>query len=282
MAFEIVPTEFAAGAEIRGVNLAEPLCDNLLATLDRALGEYGVIFFRNQDLSPEQQMAVTLRFGELDPNVFGETHGLDGHPGIVVISNVEEHGREIGVKGAGNNWHSDMCYDAIPPRGTILYAHEVPEKSGLPLGDTCFAATNKAYDALPDAMKASLAGRRAVFDFAARKRLNPITPEQIDRFPAVTPPVVRTHPVTGEKCLYIMRDDTTGIEGMEQEEADLLIAALADHITRPEFIYRHQWQAGDLLIWDNCTVQHRAIQDYALPHRRLMHRTTFADIGPPT
>ena len=281
MAFEIVPTEFAAGAEIRGVNLAEPLVDNLLATLDRALGEYGVIFFRNQDLSPEQQMAVTLRFGELDPNVFGETHGLDGHPGIVVISNVEEHGRLIGVKGAGNNWHSDMCYDAIPPRGTILYAHEVPEKNGLPLGDTCFAATNKAYDALPDAMKASLAGRRAVFDFAARKRLNPITPEQIDRFPAVTHPVVRTHPVTGEKCLYIMRDDTTSIEGMEQKEADLLIAALADHITRPEFIYRHQWQAGDLLIWDNCTVQHRAIQDYALPHRRLMHRTTFADIRPP-
>tara|TARA_B100000676_G_scaffold204800_1_gene201038 strand:+ start:309 stop:1157 length:849 start_codon:yes stop_codon:yes gene_type:complete len=282
MAFKIVPTKFAAGAEIRGVNLAEPLGDNLLATLDRALGEYGVIFFRNQDLSPEQQMAVTLRFGELDPNVFGETHGLDGHPGIVVISNVEEDGREIGVKGAGNNWHSDMCYDATPPRGTILYALEVPEKNGLPLGDTCFAATNTAYNALPDAMKASLAGRRAIFDFAARKRLNPITPEQIDRFPAVTHPVVRTHPVTGEKCLYIMRDDTTGIEGMEQEEADLMIKALADHITRPEFIYRHQWQAGDLLIWDNCTVQHRAIQDYALPHRRLMHRTTFADIGTPT
>ena len=281
MAFEIVPTEFAAGAEIRGVNLAEPLVDNLLATLDRALGEYGVIFFRNQDLSPEQQMAVTLRFGELDPNVFGETHGLDGYPGIVVISNIEEDGRDIGVKGAGNNWHSDMCYDAIPPRGTILYAHEVPEKNGLPLGDTCFAATNKAYEALPDAMKASIAGRRAVFDFAARKRLNPITPEQIDRFPAVTHPVVRTHPITGEKCLYIMRDDTTGIEGIKQEEADLMIAALAEHITRPEFIYRHQWQAGDLLIWDNCTVQHRAIQDYALPHRRLMHRTTFADIRPP-
>ena len=282
MAFVIVPTEFAAGAEIRGVNLAEPLGDNWLATLDRALGECGVIFFRNQDLSPEQQMAVTLRFGQLDPNVFGETHGLDGHPGIVVISNVEEDGREIGVKGAGNNWHSDMCYDAIPPRGTILYAHEVPEKNGLPLGDTCFAATNRAYDALPDAMKAWLAGRRGVFDFAARKRLNPITPEQIDRFPAVTHPVVRTHPITGEKCLYIMRDDTTGIEGIKQEEADLMIAALAEHITRPEFIYRHQWQAGDLLIWDNCTVQHRAIQDYALPHRRLMHRATFADIGPPT
>ena len=108
-------------------------------------------------------MAVTLRFGELDPNVFGETHGLDGYPGIVVISNSEEDGRDIGVKGAGNNWHCDMCYDAIPPRGTILYAHEVPEKNGLPLGDTCFAATNKAYDA-SDAMKdrSRAAGRSSI------------------------------------------------------------------------------------------------------------------------
>ena len=281
MTLEITATDAAAGAEVKGVDLREPIGDNLFATLDRALGEYGNIYFRDQELTPDQQMAVTLRFGELDPNVFGETHGLDGYPGIVVISNVEEDGHQIGVKGAGNNWHSDMCYDATPPRGTILYAHEVPEKNGLPLGDTCFAATNKAYDALPTEMKEALKGKRAVFDFAARKRLNPITQEQIDRFPAVSHPVIRTHPVTGEKCLYIMRDDTTGIEGVEQDEADLMIAALADHITRPEFIYRHQWQAGDLLIWDNCTVQHRAIQDYALPHRRLMHRTTFAANGAP-
>ena len=128
-------------------------------------------------------MAVTLRFGELDPNVFGETHGLDGYPGIVVISNVEEDGHHIGVKGAGNNWHSDMCYDATPPRGTILYAHEVPEKNGLPLGDTCFAATNKAYDALPTEMKEALKGKRG-FRFCGA-RFNPITQEQIDRFPAV-------------------------------------------------------------------------------------------------
>ena len=281
MTLEIVPTGAAAGAEIKGVDLRMLIGDDLLRTLDRALGEYGVIYFRDQDLTPEHQMALTLRLGKLDDNVFGETHGLDGHPGIVVISNVEKNGRDIGVKGAGNNWHSDMCYDATPPRGTILYAHEVPENNGLTLGDTCFAATNKAYTALPEKMKRFLHGKRAIFDFSARNRLNPITQEQINRFPAVTHPVVRTHPVTDEKCLYNMRDDATGIDGMEQDQADLMIAALADHITRPEFIYRHRWQAGDLLIWDNCTVQHRAIQDYALPHRRLMHRTTFAANGAP-
>ena len=130
-------------------------------------------------------------------------------------------------------------------------------------------------------MKKFVHGKRASFDFSARNLFTPITQDPLNRFRAVTHPVVRTHPITDEKCLYIMRDDATGIDGMEQDEADLMIAALADHITRPEFIYRHRWQAGDLLIWDNCTVQHRAIQDYALPHRRLMHRTTFAANGAP-
>ncbi len=281
MSVEVVPTRAAAGAEIRGVDLRQPLGDNLRASLDRTLGEYGVIFFRDQDLTAAQLLALTRHFGELDINTFGHEHGLDGNPGIVVISNIEEGGRDIGVKGAGDKWHSDMCYAAKPPRGTILYAREVPMQDGLTLGDTCFAATHAAYKALPKTMKRRLEGLRAIFDFAGRKRLNPITQEQIDAYPPVTHPLVRTHPITGEKCLYVMRDDCTGIEGLEQDAADQLIAALADHITRPEFVYRHQWRPGDVLIWDNCTVQHKAIQDYALPHRRLMHRTTFAAEAPP-
>ena len=276
MTLDIIPTGAAAGAEIRGVDLTNTLDDNAYQTLNQALGEHGVIFFRGQSLSPEQHMALTLRFGALEPNTFGETHGLEGHPGIVLISNVEQGGREVGVKGAGDKWHSDMCYTAKPPRGTILYAHEVPAQDGLALGDTCFAATHVAYDTLPKAMKARLDGVRANFDFAGRKRLSPITQAQINAFPPVTHPIVRTHPLTGRKCLYVMRDDCTGIVEMDEAEADQLIAALADHIVRPAFVYRHQWQPGDLLIWDNCTVQHIAIQDYALPNRRLMHRTTFA------
>ena len=276
MTFKIVPTGFAAGAEICGVNLAKPIGSNLLATIDRALAKHGVIFFRDQDLTPDQQISVTQRLGNLDPNTFGETHGLDGYPGIVIISNVLEDGFEIGVKAAGENWHSDMCYTPKPPRGTILYAQEVPEQDGLILGDTCFAACNTAYKSLPESMKQRLDGVRATFDFAGRKRHTPITKEQVERFPPVSHPVVRTHPVTGEKCLYVMRDDCTGIEGVEGGEAGRMIAARADHIIRPEFVYRHQWRQADLLIWDNCTVQHKAIQDYALPSRRLMHRTTFA------
>ncbi|MEE8300831.1 MAG: TauD/TfdA family dioxygenase [Candidatus Tectomicrobia bacterium] len=275
MRIEIMPTEAAVGAEIRGVDLSEPLGAEDFATVENAFNEHGVVFFRNQTLTPDQQLAFTHRFGDLVFNTFGETNGLPGYAGIVVISNVVQDGREIGVRRAGHAWHSDMCYTAKPPRGTMLYAHEVPMQNGLVLGDTCFANTSAAYTALPADMQQRLDGMQAVFNFAARKRSSPVTPAQIEAFPEVVHPVVRTHPMTGRKCLYMMRDDCTGLVDVVDTEAQLLIAALADHVIRPEFIYRHQWQPGDLLLWDNCTVQHIAIQDYDLPLRRLMHRTTF-------
>lgn len=275
MSMEIHPTGKAVGAEIRGMDLSRPVSDADFERVDAAFNEYGVIFFRDQILTPDQQLDLTWRFGDLAHNTFGETHGLPDYPGIVVISNVIENGREIGILRAGEDWHSDMCYTAHPPRGTMLYAHEVPMHHGLALGDTCFASAAAAYEALPPDMQQRLEGIDAVFDFAGRKRARPITPAQRQAFPEVVHPVVRPHPMTGRKCLYIMRHDCTGLVDVEDEEAQLLIAALADHIVRPEFVYRHQWRPGDLLLWDNCTVQHRAIQDYELPLRRVMHRTTF-------
>ena len=133
---------------------------------------------------------------------------------------------------------------------------------------------------MPEPIKERIDGLRGVFDFTLRKRAFSPTQAEIDRFPPVTHPIVRTHPCTGRKCLYIMRDDCIGIEGVDAEEAEALIAALADHIVKPAFIYRHQWRPRDLLMWDNCTVQHRAIQDYDMPQRRLMHRTTMDGTEP--
>ena len=215
-----------------------------------------------------------------DFNIFGERWNVPSNPEIVVVSNVTEDGEPIGVRRAGENWHSDMCYTARPPRGTMLYAHETPSLHGLPLGDTEFASAAAAWEALPETMKNFLAGRRAVFDFVGRKRSLTPTQAEIDRNPPVTHPIVRTHSKTGRKCLYVMRDDCTGIDGLGQDDSELLISALADHIIKPAFIYRHQWRPGDLLMWDNCTVQHRAIQDYDLPLRRLMHRTTMGGSTP--
>src|SRR5271154_5487621 len=280
MSIEVIPTGAALGAEIRGVDLSQPFGDNVFAIIERAYDEHGVIFFREQRLTPPQQVAFTRRFGEIEFNIFGERWSVPGSPEIVVVSNATEGGHPIGVRRAGENWHSDMCYSARPPRGTMLYALEIPDLFGLPLGDTEFASAAAAWDGLPETLRRQIEGKRAEFDFKGRKRAFPPTQAEIDRYPPVTHPIARTHPHTGRKCLYVIRDDCTGIEGMTPENAEALIAALADHIVKPAFVYRHQWRPGDLLMWDNCMVQHRAIQDYDLPHRRLMHRTTMGGASP--
>jgi taurine dioxygenase len=280
MSIEVVPTGAVLGAEIRGVDLAESIDDATFTAIDRAYDEHGVIFFRGQRITPPQQVAFTRRFGAIEFNIFGERWSVPGSPEIVVVSNITEDGRPIGVRRAGENWHSDMCYAARPPRGTMLYALEVPVLFGLTLGDTEFASAAAAWDALPDAIRHRLEGRQAIFDFCGRKRAFPPTQAEKDRYPPVRHPIARTHPRTGRKCLYVMRDDCTGIEGIAPDEAEALIAALADHIVKPAFVYRHQWRQGDVLMWDNCTVQHRAIQDYDMPQRRLMHRTTMDGAAP--
>jgi taurine dioxygenase len=280
MSIEIIPTAAALGAEIRGVDLAQPIDDATFARIERAYNDHGVIFFRDQRITPPQQVAFTRRFGEIEFNIFGERWSVEGSPEIVVVSNITQDNRPIGVRRAGENWHSDMCYAPRPPRGTMLHALEIPELYGLALGDTEFASAAAAWDALPLPIRNRIEGRRAIFDFSARKRAFPPTQTEIDRYPAVRHPIVRTHPYTERKCLYVMRDDCVGIEGLETEEAEALIAALADHIIKPAFIYRHQWRRGDVLMWDNCTVQHRAIQDYDMPQRRLMLRTTMGGAVP--
>ena len=136
MSIEIIPTGAALGAEIRGIDLAQSPDDTTFAAIDRAYNEHGVIFFRDQRLTPPQQVAFTRRFGEIEFNIFGERWSVPGSPYIVVVSNATENGQPIGVRRAGENWHSDMCYSARPPRGTMLYALEIPDLFGLPLGDT--------------------------------------------------------------------------------------------------------------------------------------------------
>src|SRR5580700_6128952 len=197
MSIEVIPTGAALGAEICGVDLAQPLGDNVFAVIERAYDEHGVIFFRGQRLTPQQQVAFTRRFGEIEFNIFGERWSVPGSPEIVVVSNVTEDGKPVGVRRAGENWHSDMCYTARPPRGTMLYAHEIPELFGLPLSDTEFASTAAAWDALPGQLQQRLHGRRATFDFRGRKRALTPTQSEIDRNPPVKHPIVRTHPHTG-------------------------------------------------------------------------------------
>lgn len=274
---EIVPTGAPVGAEIRGVDVAGGIDDATFAEIDAALNEHAVIFLRDQRITPQQQVDFSRRFGEIEINAFSK-YALEENPAVLVVSNIRENGNDIGYADAGSHWHSDMSYTAKPPRLTMLYAVEVPHRDGMPLGDTWFASAVAAYDDLPDAMKRTLDGKRAIHRFAAKERgvKKPVqlTPEQIARHPDVSHPVVRRHPATGTKALFLRKGECIGIEGMPDAEALPLIEALSDRITSERYIYRHRWKVGDLLIWDYALVQHWAPRDYEWPDRRMMLRTT--------
>ena len=274
MSFEVRRTGAAVGAEIVGVDLAKRLDGTGFATIQAALDEHGVIILRGQTITPEQQIAFSRHFGELEVNFHAKRFGIAGSPEIYAVSNIVEQGRPIGTRRAGETWHTDMSYARRPAKVTMLYAVEVPVLHGLALGDTAFANTAAAWDALPKPMRDEIRDLKGVFDFRGRKRSSPVTEEDIARYPPVEHPIIRAHPRTGRKSLYVAREDCTGIVGKDAPEGLALIEALADHIVRPDFVYRHRWRVGDVVVWDNCTVQHRAVQDYDLPQRRLMWRTT--------
>jgi taurine dioxygenase len=286
------------GAEISGVDLSQPLSDELFADVAKVFFDHEVVVFRGQKLTPEQQVAFTRRFGELEHHVRRESC-LPGFPQILIVSNVlDEHGRAIGAQDAGRFWHSDLSYKREPSLLSALYALEVPVKDGRVLGDTGFASATAAYDALPEATKQCLQGLRNVHSYryyraknaraqaqeaaAGVRVVQEHTPSeaQLATVPDVDVPVVRTHPVTGRKALFVNEAHTSRIVGLPPAKADRLLRELCEHVVRPEFRYTHRWQAGDLLMWDNCAVQHKATFDYALPLRRLMHRTTVRGAAP--
>lgn len=275
------------GAEILGVDLSRDLDEAVFRRIVDLFHEHEVVFFRNQRLTPERHIEFSRRFGELEHHVRQDCC-RPGYPEIFVVSNVLENGRPIGSMDAGLFWHSDLCYLKEPSRGSLFYAREVPhDAEGGPLGDTMFASGTAAYDALPEADKRRLAGLKAVNSYVKGyyrdRKSGPrkaLTEEQKRRTPDVEHPVVRTHPFTGKSCLFVNEGYTTRIAGMSEPEGDALLGRLFEHATRPEFVYRHQWRVGDFLMWDNCSTQHRAMMDYALPQRRLMERTTLCGTAP--
>ncbi|MBM3358047.1 MAG: TauD/TfdA family dioxygenase [Betaproteobacteria bacterium] len=286
------------GAEISGVDLSRPLDDNTFSRIAKAFFDNEVVFFRNQKIAPEQHIAFTKRFGELEQHVRKE-HRLGGYPEILIVSNIlNDQGKTIGVEDAGRFWHSDLSYKQTPSLLSALYALEVPVKDGRVLGNTSFASTTAAYEALPDDMKRRLQGLKNVHSYRYYRGKNvqaqkaeqargarvvqehALTPEQLSSVPDSEVPIVRTHPVTGRKGLFINEAHTSHIVGLPKVESDALLSEICAHIIQPEFRYEHHWRAGDLLMWDNCAVQHKANFDYDLPLRRLMYRTTVRGSAP--
>jgi taurine dioxygenase len=284
MAIPVRKSEAACGAEIV-FDLSQPIDEAAFRELEGLFHDNIMVFFRDQRLSEDQHIAFSRRFGELEIHIV-KKYLLPGYPEILLISNVRNAtGEHIGLADAGFTWHTDTSYRRRPSRCSQLYAKEVPERDGTPLGDTVFANTVAAYDALPEAMKRRLAGLQAIHRYAMRRRIEnsprpKLTAAQLAETPDILHPIVRTHPSTGRKALYVTAGECIGIEGMPEDEALDLIAELDAHCVRPEFCYRHRWRVGDLVMWDNASAMHLAICDYALPQRRLMHRTTVIGSEP--
>ena len=285
---DIRPLDAALGAEVRGVDLSRDLDDAAFAAIERAWNEHSVLLFRDQSIDEARHIAFSRRFGDLEVHVLDQYLHPE-HPEILIVSNVMDGDRHVGIYDAGRYWHTDLSYMAIPSRGSLLHAIEIPHDStGEPLGDTLFASTSAAYEALDADTQRRISGLKAEFSLANRHAKLVADGDQgaalsdthQDRAPPVVHRVVRTHPITGRRSIYVNEGQTAGILGLPEDEARDLLHELCTHCTRSEFVYRHRWRAGDLLMWDNIPTQHLAICDYALPQRRYLHRTTLRGTPP--
>jgi taurine dioxygenase len=267
---EIVPRSSAIGAEIRGVDLSQPLTGDDFGRIRRAWEENCIILFRGQQLGDEDQIRFASGFGPLAATANPE-RAAKSNPAIMLISNIRENGELIGALPDGEmQFHSDQSYVERPATGSMLYAIEVPSSGG----NTLFANTVAAFDTLPERLKTLLEGRLALhsYDFGHSSYSRPTTFSSRGR--SYAHPIFRTHPPTGRKALYVNRLLTQSIVDMPQDESDAILNELFEHQEQRAFIYEHVWQPGDLLFWDNRTCLH-ARTDFSAKERRLLRRVTL-------
>lgn len=266
---QLHPISPALGIEVRGVDLARPLDEADFQRIERAWHEGLILLFRDQDLDEGKQAAFAARFGELG-KVLNKHDGLGSHPGVMYISNIVENGKLIGALPDGEMYfHSDQCYSERPAMATMLYAMEIPSRGG----NTLFANMYRAYETLPPEVKSRLHGKKAsnVYDYAGNPTKRGAAAGEAPRF---AHPVVRTHPATGRKALYVNRLMTESIDGLPPEESDRLLNYLFDHAEQAQFVYEHLWRPGDLILWDNrCTLHART--DFDATERRKLRRVAL-------
>ena len=275
--FEIRPVDGPVGAEVIGLDLSLPLSDDDFARLHRAHLDHHVLIFRDLDITPDEQIAFSRRFGPLQIHVLHQFL-LKNHPEILIVSNIVENGQPIGLGDAGHFWHSDLSYKEKPSLGSMLYAQELPAVGG----DTLFANQHLAFETLPAHLRKAIEGRRAEHTYIAKyaelQKRSPWRPnlsaEQLAQVKPVVHPIIRVHPETGRPGLFVSEHFTTRIVDLPEDESRQLLDELFAHSVNDAFIYRHQWRAGDMVFWDNRSLMHLAA---GCPddQRRRLHRTTI-------
>ncbi len=283
----IQPSGAALGADVHGVDLSQPVGDAQFARIAEAWSNFLVLRFSGQRIDDRQLMAFSARFGELDRVPIAAAHaergggGIapDAAPWVTVISSIVQDGKPVGGLGASELvWHTDMSYNPLPPRASLLYALEVPPSGG----DTSFLDMYAAYETLPAALRSAVEGRTCIHDSSHNSagELRKGFQETVDvsRTPGAVHPLVRRHPVTGRKALFLGRRPNAYVNGLPVDESEALLDALWAHATQDRFTWTQRWRVGDLVMWDNRCVMHR--RDAFEPGlRRLMHRTQI--VGEP-
>lgn len=277
MTIEVHPTGAALGAEVKGIDLSQPLQDGDMDAVREAWLDHQVLLFRGQQVSDDALIRFSQYFGELDLSPASATDMAGGQaasrPEIWIISNVVENGKPIGALGDKEaDWHTDMSYVAEPPKGSVLYSLEIPPAGG----DTSFANMYRAFETLPDDLCRFVEAHSCHHDSSTTSvgetRAGFAAAMDVREMPGEVHPMVRTHPETGGKALYLGRRRNAYVPGLSLEESEAVLDRLWAHCEKPEFAWTHQWAVGDLLIWDNrCTIHRRDAFDPA--SRRVMHRT---------
>lgn len=273
---QLRPVSPAIGIEARGIDLSQPLSARAFDRLHSAWLETGLLIVRNQALSPSQQIAFTRRFGEILTYTRSENAHPD-HPELLLLSNMLRDGRPCGSPASGRYWHSDGHFLRRPPSASLLFGVIVPPIGG----DTWFANMTMAYDALPQETKDRIDRLRVIISRVRSRPYNypdkpPVTAAERAAWPDMDQPMVRTHPETGRKALYVGGNVPWLVEKMEESESTPLVSGLQAHAVQERFVHIHRWRQGDLVIWDNRSTLHRATGYDQAGSRRHMHRTSVA------
>lgn len=271
------------GAEVRGLDLSDAGDNAAFDAIHQAFNDHSVLVFRNQKLDPDALVSFSKRFGPLEQHVLKQ-FAMPENPDVFQISNVKEKGKPVGAIRAGQYWHTDCSYMERPTMASLLHAIDIPSYGG----DTIFASTAGAYDELSDTMKSFLEGLTAVHDytnaydtfFAKVADRPPLSDEEKAKVPPVEHPVIRTHPETGRKVIFVNPGFTRHINGLTEAESRAILDLLFAHTQQPHLLYRHIWAPGDLVIWDNRATWHLAVADYPMDERRHLHRTSVAGDRP--
>ena len=268
------------GARVDDLDLAQPLTGETFGIILQALGRYGVLRFPGQRLAANDLKQFSARFGELEINVAG-SYQEPGIPEVMILSNIVENGKPIGLSDAGQDWHTDMSYSRMIAFANVLYGVRIPKRNGSPLGATEFCSMHAAYDGLPGKIRQRLRDMTVLHDFnkfwdMMRRKPGssrpPLTEAQRRARPPVSHPLFLAHPITGRKVLYANPGYAMRINELPANESDEMLAYLYAHQLRDEYRYVSTWEEGDVLMWENIGTIHRAVADYGPDEPRLIKR----------